>query len=160
MERLAHLAIEQHRILARLLGKHPFGEARNEHYRECAAPRLVGTADEYPAVAMHRRVLVQRAQPFGKHVAASSSVTGPMAAIGRSSFSTRRTRAGFRSTSGDSASNRFNHSPHVPVAGHVASASMTGSANARRCRRFLALRRRRSSRGDSGSSRASSLIWR
>ena len=68
-ERLAHLEIEQQRILAQLLRKETFGQSRHEHDLERAAARLVRTADEDPPVAIGRRLLVERAQSLRKDVA-------------------------------------------------------------------------------------------
>ena len=68
-ERLAHLRVEEHRILARLLREHPFGQAGHEHHAERAAARLMRAADEHRAVAVRRRMLVDGAETFAQDVA-------------------------------------------------------------------------------------------
>jgi hypothetical protein len=53
----------------RLLRKHPLGQARHEDHSERPATRLVRPADEYAAVAMPRRIELDRQQAFGDDIA-------------------------------------------------------------------------------------------
>ncbi len=73
-ERFAHLecggpSIEEQRILAQLLREEPLGKAGHEHDLERAPAGLMRAADEDTSIAVGRRLLVERAQPFGEDVA-------------------------------------------------------------------------------------------
>ena len=68
-ERCAHVLVEEERILAQLLRKEPLGQSGHEHDFERAAACLVRAADEHAPVAVGRRLLVERPQAFGQHVA-------------------------------------------------------------------------------------------
>ncbi len=68
-ERHAHVLVEEERILAQLLREEALGQPGHEHDLERAAARLVRAADEHAPVAVGRRLLVERAQAFGQHVA-------------------------------------------------------------------------------------------
>ena len=68
-ERPAHLLVEEQRIFAQLLREESLGQSRNEDDLEGAAARLVRAADKHAAVAIRRRLLVERPQPLGEDVA-------------------------------------------------------------------------------------------
>ena len=61
--------IGQQRVFADLLRKHPLGETRHEHDAEGAAARRVGRADKDTAMAPARRLVRQRRQAWGQHIA-------------------------------------------------------------------------------------------
>ena len=62
----APAVVEQQRILAGLLGEHPFGEAGNEDHAKAAAARLLWRADEDPAEPPRRRLGFEQQQPLGE----------------------------------------------------------------------------------------------
>ena len=67
--------------------------AGHEDDVERAAAHLRGAGDEHASVAPRRRLRFDAGEPIGSTRAASSSVTGPMAPIGRKSARTRSTRS-------------------------------------------------------------------
>ena len=87
---------------------------------------------------------------------ASSSETGPTAAIGRSSPSTAGRDPDVRSARGASAVKRSSHSPHVALCGQAASSSTSGRAKAVRWARLSMSRSICPTRAESGSSRCAS----
>ena len=62
IERLAHLAIEQHRIFARLLRKQPLGQTGNEDHAKRTAARLMWAPDEDLSISADGRMFVESAQ--------------------------------------------------------------------------------------------------
>ena len=68
-QRRAHLLVEEHRVFARLLRKHPFGESGNKDDPERSAARLMRAADEDRAVSVRRRVILDRTESIREDVA-------------------------------------------------------------------------------------------
>jgi hypothetical protein len=67
VERAAGI-VEQQRILARLLRKHPFGERGHEDGRKAASAQLRRARDEHAPVAPRRRLRFDARQPIGEHL--------------------------------------------------------------------------------------------
>ena len=69
IERLAHLAIEQHGIFARLLRKQPLGQTGNEDDAKRTTARLMWAPDEDLSISAGGRMFVESAQAYAQHVA-------------------------------------------------------------------------------------------
>ena len=127
---------------------------------EGAAARLLRPADEHAAVAALRRIDLEHLQPIRDDVARfverdrTDLGHRPQLLRARAARAPAAAAPSARSPRTDPATR-----PTSPDAGHAASRSTIGSANARRCPRFRRSRSMRAAFGESGSSRRSASRW-
>ena len=124
--------VEQQRIFARLLRKHPLGERRDEDDVEAAAAKLRGTATNTRPYRRDGGSASMLASRTGEDASGLVERTGPTAPSGEDRRA-RGARGRDRSrTRGASASKSSSHSAQGACTGHAASVRMIGSANAAR----------------------------